>query len=132
MYKRQQFRQSRNSGVTGVIANVVSLLTGAAQDGGFKGLGGRFDRRDLLSFDADVPLEIRFTRLDTGAAVDVAARMQGVPADPEMGALMQEYMHADANPEAMRRFGTLWQDRVRRILLEHGDTSEVFILQTAA
>ncbi len=79
-----------------------------------------------------MPLEIRFTRLDTGAAVDVAARMQGIPADPEMGALMQASMHADANPEAVRRFGALWQDRVRRILLEHGDDPEVFILKTAA
>ncbi|MGE5385782.1 MAG: hypothetical protein ACM3SV_07830 [Betaproteobacteria bacterium] len=128
---RVEFRQSRTSGVTGVIANVVSMLTGVTQDTGFKGLGSRFDRRNLLFFDADVPLEIRFTRLDTGAAVDVAARMQGVPADPAMGALMQESLGADADPEITRRFGALWQDRVRRILLEHGDDPDVFILQAA-
>jgi hypothetical protein len=36
-------------GVAGVVANVASLLTGAAGMGGFKGLGGRFDRRTLLA-----------------------------------------------------------------------------------
>jgi hypothetical protein len=38
---RVDFREDRLSGVTGVIANVVSMLTGAAQDTGFKGIGGR-------------------------------------------------------------------------------------------
>ena len=36
-------------GVAGVVANVASLLTGAARMGGFKGLGERFDRRTLLA-----------------------------------------------------------------------------------
>jgi len=36
-------------GVAGVVANVASLLTGAAGMGGFKGLGERFDRRTLLA-----------------------------------------------------------------------------------
>jgi hypothetical protein len=62
------------SGVTGVIANVVALLTGATHDTGFKGIAGRFDRRKLLYFSADVAEEIRFTRIDTGQAVEVAAR----------------------------------------------------------
>src|SRR5690606_29458506 len=34
-----QFRDEQTNGVTGVIANVVSLITGATTDNGFKGLG---------------------------------------------------------------------------------------------
>jgi hypothetical protein len=58
--------------VTGVIASIVTLLTGAAGEGGFKGIGGQFRRRDLLAYAADIPLELRFSRLDTGCSVDVA------------------------------------------------------------
>jgi hypothetical protein len=129
---RVAFRQNPADGVTGVIANVVSLLTGAAQEGGFKGLGGRFDRRNLLTFGAELPLELRFTRLDTGASVDIAARPQAVPAEAEMMPLMRACLEGSASPAEGRRFGTLWQDRVRRLLLEHGRDPEVFVLRSSA
>ncbi len=41
---RVDFRHDSTSGVTGVIANIVTLVTGATHDTGFKGLAGRFDR----------------------------------------------------------------------------------------
>ncbi len=128
---RVEFREDIVSGVTGVIANVVSMLTGAAQDAGFKGLGGRFDRRRLLFFNADVPLAIRFTRTDTGDKIDAAANLQLVPGDPDTATLMQHCLGRDADAEDRRRFGTLWQDRVRRILLDHGEDPEVFIVKRA-
>lgn len=43
-----EFSQDSSSGVTGVIANVVSMLTGAMSDNGFKGIGGHFNRRERL------------------------------------------------------------------------------------
>ncbi len=126
---RVDFREDRLTGVTGVIANVVSMLTGATQDTGFKGLAGRFDRRQLLFFNAAVPLDCRFTRCDTGAAVEVAAHVQRVPGEPELPGLMQRCLSAAADPEEAERFGTAWQDRVRRILLDHGEDPEVFVLE---
>ncbi len=125
---RVEFRQDILAGVTGVVANVVSMLTGATQDTGFKGLAGRFDRRHLMSFNADVPLEIRFTRTDTGDKVDVAANVQLVPGDPDTATLMQRCLGGDASTEEQRRFGAIWQDRVRRILLDHGDDPKVFVV----
>jgi hypothetical protein len=124
-----EFREDRTAGVTGVIANVVSLLTGAAGDTGFKGLGGCFDRRNLLVFNADVPLEIRFTRTDTGAHIDAAAHVRLVPGDPEMPALLQRCLTGQAGPEEARRFGAMWQERVRRILIEHGEDPAVFVVR---
>ena len=56
---RVEFREGRLTGVTGVIANVVSMLTGATQDTGFKGLAGRFDRRHRLFFDAETWMLLR-------------------------------------------------------------------------
>lgn len=128
---RVAFRESRTAGVTGVIANVVSLLTGATTDTGFKGLAGRFDRRGLLDFDARQPLDLRFTRLDTGAAVDAVAHLREVSADPRMAPLMQACLSGHASPAEARQFGELWQARVRRVLLEHGDDPAVFVVRPA-
>ena len=123
---RVEFRQELLSGVTGVIANVVAMLTGATHDSGFKGIGGRFDRRKLLYFSADVAEEIRFTRLDTGQAVDVAARMQSVPFAPQTVELMQKCLAGSATMEEAAQFRENWQARVRSLLLDHGDDPEVF------
>ena len=128
---RVDFRDDRQAGVTGVIANVVSLLTGATTDSGFKGLAGRFDRRHLLYFNADLPLEMRYTRLDTGAQVDAAADLRQIPGDPQTPALMQRCLAGQADATEAQRFAALWQDRVRRILLEHGDDPEAFIIRRA-
>ncbi len=128
---RVEFREDRLDGVAGVIANVVSMLTGATQDTGFKGLAGRFDRRHLLFFNADVPLDIRFSRIDNGDRVDVAARLQKVAGDPGSALLMGRCLSGKADAEEARRFGALWQDRVRRILLDHCADPEVFLLRHA-
>jgi hypothetical protein len=126
---RVEFREDRTAGVTGVIANVVALLTGAAGDTGFKGLGGRFDRRNLLLFGATVQLDIRFTRVDTGKQVDAAARLNQVPADPAMQDAMRLCMSGQGDAADEQRFGALWQDRVRRILIDHGEDASVFVVR---
>lgn len=126
---RVEFRAGLESGVTGVVANVVSMLTGASGDGGFKGLGGCFGRRHLLSFNADIPLDIRFWRTDNRRWVDVATHLQHVAASPEMQGLMQLCMSGRATEIEQRQFGLLWQERVRRILIEHRDDPEVFVLR---
>jgi hypothetical protein len=128
---RVDFGQDRLSGVTGVIANVVALLTGATHDTGFKGLGGRFDRRRLLYFSADVGEEIRYTRLDTGQAVDAAAQLQSVPFAPQTVALMQKCLDGSATPQETAEFRACWQARVRTLLLQHGDDPGVFVLRPA-
>jgi hypothetical protein len=125
---RVEFRQDRLSGVTGVIANVVAMLTGATHDTGFKGIGGHFDRRQLLYFSADVAEEIRFTRIDNGQAVDVAARMQSVPFAPRTPELMQKCLEGSASPQEMSEFRENWQARVRALLLDHGDDPQVFLV----
>ena len=124
-----EFRQDLLSGVTGVIANVVAMLTGATHDTGFKGIGGRFDRRKLLYFSADVAEEIRFTRVDSGAAVDVTARLQAVPFAAQTVELMQKCLDGSATPSVAAEFRDCWQARVRALLLDHGDDPEVFLVR---
>lgn len=123
-----EFNQSGTSGVTGVIANVVSMLTGATADTGFKGIAGRFDRRDKLFFTVDMPGEMRFTRLDTNQAVETVANLQRVPASPLMLTLIASCLSNRATPDEAAKFRQLWQERVRSILLDHGDDPEVFVI----
>lgn len=111
-----EFADSATNGVTGVIANVVSLVTGSTTDTGFKGLAGRYDRRQLLAFDQDLPGEISFTRRDTGASVVVSYSAQGVPPAPAAMPLLQKVLSGQANDSQKQEFAQIWQDRVRRIL----------------
>jgi hypothetical protein len=122
------FGDGQTGGVTGVIASIATLLTGAAGVGGFKGLGGRFSRRDLLSFDAAGVEDIRFTRRDTGASVQVALDLSPVPGDPRMGMLLPVLLSGRASAEEKQLFGELWQDRVRRILIDFHDDPRLVTL----
>lgn len=126
------FREPLEEGVTGVVASIVTLLTGAAGAGGFKGLAGAFVRRDRLRFAADLPLALRFRRLDNGAAVDAEADLSSIPADPAMAPLLGRCLHGTATDAERRQFATLWQDRVRRIVVDHAQDPAVFRIRVAA
>ena len=126
---RLAFADDLEQGVTGVIASVFGLLTGAAQEGGFKGLGGQFVRRGLQQFGAAIPLAVRLTRIDTGEAVDAAADLSRVPAHGDMSRLLGRCIRDEADAVERGRFGQLWQERVARILLEHWQDDEVFQLR---
>lgn len=111
-------------GTTGVVAQVFTLLTGAAAQGGFKGIGGRFARNGLLSFathSGENGGAVRFERLDTGAAVMVIFDAGRIPADASQRERMQAVIQNSETPEQQVEFARLWQERVRRILLEHAD-----------
>lgn len=129
---RVDFAEPLEHGVTGVIASVLTLVTGAAQQGGFKGIGGHFVRRDLQAFHSHLPLTLRVTRLDSGAAIDAAADLSRVPAAAEMSGLLQRCIRGEADDAQRRQFATLWQQRVQRILLEHWDDDTVFHFRVPA
>ncbi|HUX26305.1 MAG TPA: hypothetical protein VMV87_17015 [Burkholderiales bacterium] len=126
---RVELREDKLEGVTGVVANVASLVTGATQDTGFKGIGGRFDRRRLLFFGADIPGQMRFTRTDTGAAVNVSARLDRVPADPRIPLLLPRCLAGTATADEATLLQSLWQDRVRTLLVERADDPDLIAVQ---
>lgn len=110
--------ETEDSGVAGVIASVLGLLTGAAGPGGFKGLGGQFRRNRRLHF-AEAGIEyIRLRRLDNGLAIDCRLDLSVVPGDPRSGPLLGAILAGVASPAERQLFAALWQDRVRRILLD--------------
>jgi hypothetical protein len=129
---RVDLRQARDAGTAGVTASIATLVTGATADSGFRGLGGQFGRRDKLFFDQALAAgDLRFTRLDTGAAVETAAQLERVPADARLGALMAACLAGSASAEDAALFRRLWQERVRCLLCEHADDPEVIIAATA-
>lgn len=117
-----------DEGVSGVIGSVIGMITGAAGAGGFHGIGGRFDRRSLLAFGVPELARPRLSRTDTGAAVSVSVRTELVPMDPRMRGLLQQCMTGTASREDEAQFRALWQDRVRRILVEHGDDPQLVVV----
>ena len=128
---RAELKAAQADGTAGVIAAVVGLLTGAAGEGGFKGLAGRFSRRDLLRFSAGINAELRFTRIDSGARVSVSYHPEIVPAPPELQERMPKLLAGAASDADKTEFGRLWQMRVKRILIDHFDDPELVLCQPA-
>ncbi len=126
-----RMRQPIEEGVCGVVANVLSLITGAAADGGFHGIGDRFDRRRLLSFGNASAAPVRFTRRDTGKSASVRYDPGVVPPDPEMMPLLQRQLAGLATEEEAGRFRRLWQGRVEAILCDHADDPRLITVDVA-
>lgn len=129
---RVDLREARDAGVAGVVASIAALVTGATADMGFRGLGGRFNRRDKLHFDQPLAGDLRFTRLDTGAAVDVSADLSRVPAGARLGELMPMCLAGRAGAEQQAEFRELWQERVRRLLTDYADDASIVTVTVAA
>jgi len=105
-----------DDGVTGVIGNVIGLMTGAAGAGGFKGIGGKFNRAGLLTYGAGGSHTVQFTRMDTGATIGASFDASAVPPEAEQMPLMQKLMSGGGGPEDVAQFGKLWQTRVATIM----------------
>lgn len=123
-------RGERDQGTTGVLASVATLLTGAAPEMGFGGIGPaqRFSRRDLLHFGADIEGTMALRRCDTGAGVLVDIDTGAVPHAAAMADLMPRAVAGKADASALESFAALWQDRVRRMLVEHADDPKLIHL----
>lgn len=107
----------------GPMSQVISLITGAASETGFHGLGGRYGRYNLLSFDED-NFEFNtfiFERSDTGKKVKVVYNPQALPENPRMGEVASATMSGSATEAEREEFFSLWQGKVKKILLESDD-----------
>jgi formylmethanofuran dehydrogenase subunit E len=101
-------------------SQVISLITGAAGEAGFKGLRGLFSRNKKLVFDTE-DFQFNtfiFQREDTGKTVKVVYNPDKVPVDPEINRLMPLVLDGTASEEEKDRFIALWQGKVKKILLE--------------
>jgi hypothetical protein len=113
---------ARDEGTTGVIASVVTLITGAAPETGFGGIGasGRFGRRNLLHFEAPIDALLALRRRDNGRGVLLDLDTSAAPPDPALGPLFSRAVAGIADAVEQARFAALWQDRVALMLLTEG------------
>jgi len=110
-----EYSEKIEDGVAGVIANVMTNITGATVNTGFKGIMGLFSRNSLMAFESDINSSVRFTRRDTNESVDVIYDPSSIGADSMMRELMQKSISRTATVEEEKEFGRLWQQRVEDI-----------------
>jgi len=108
-------KDAMSEGTTGVISNVIAQVTGATSKSGFHGLSGKYDRRGLMHFNADITSSMRMVDR-SGKVVDIDYDPNGLAPSPKMSPLMQKVLSEKATNEEKVLFKELWQERVERIL----------------
>ncbi len=119
------FRGGIDYKVNGPISQVVTFITGAAAESGFKGFGnaGKYGRYNLMTFDKGctpdpkASCSLSFQRVDSGKKVEVTYCVESVPANERMDKLMPLVLSGKASDDEAMDFGNLWQERVKMILL---------------
>ncbi len=122
-----RFAGAFDEGSTGVVASVVTLLTGAAGEGGFKGLGGRHARCGRCEFAAGG--EGFSLHRDGGAGVALQGRLERVPADPRLAELLPRCVAGDATREERASLRHIWQRRIERLLVDHWHDEDVWLVR---
>ncbi|MEN8194590.1 MAG: hypothetical protein ABFS12_17350 [Bacteroidota bacterium] len=107
-----ELRDSLIDGNSGVSAQVLSNITGATSDNGFSGIYGKYNRRSLLFFGADIQSNVRLTRLDTNKSVEISY-MPGKVVNP--AGIMQSAIGKNATEESKKTFPKQWQEMVKTI-----------------
>ena len=111
---------SVDNGANGPISQVISLITGAAPETGFAGLGNSFVRKNKLIFDEqnEEANAFVFSRDDNGKSVKVTYHPENVPGDEDMHNLFTKCIVGTANDKQKERFKEMWQKRVKTVLFE--------------
>ena len=112
------FKEPKDSGVTGVIGSVIGFILGSNDEGGFSGIGGKFNRKNLLSYgNSEQKGSVKFTNIYTNEQLELNLDTSKVPGDPAMKELMQKSLMGAASKEEVLKFQQLWQARVEYMLL---------------
>jgi len=111
---------SVDNGANGPMSQVISLITGAAPETGFAGLGERFGRKDKLIFDEknEEPHTFIFTREDNHKSVKITYHPERLPQSAEMHSLFTKCLVETATKKQQEDFKGMWQERVRIVLFE--------------
>jgi len=111
---------SVDNGANGPISQVISLVTGAAPETGFGGLGDKFVRKNALTFDErnEEPNAFVFTRTDNNKSVKITYHPEKIPQDSGMHTLFTKCIAGTATKKQQEEFKRAWQERVRIVLFE--------------
>ena len=113
---------------TGVVGSVLSNITGATVDYGFGGIPtGKYNRRGLLFFGADIDSDVCFTRLDTGDKVYINYTPQKVV---KPMAILMSAIKPDAKQEDIESFPTRFQEMVKTVFDNANSVIEIKKVQS--
>jgi len=115
-----------DEGVFGVMGQVFTYITGAAPLTGFRGLGPKFKRKDLLKYSSDKPdpaaAVFEFKRLDNGRSVTVRFLPWEIPFPEEkakrLGEVMEKVLWEAAKGPEARELKDLWIEKVRGMIID--------------
>lgn len=116
---------AKDEGVNGVIAKVASLITGACEEDGFGGIAGNFNRKNLLFFEKNLDCDMMLRRKDNQKCAKISLDLSQAGGDPRQNMLLQKIIQGVANQDEKNLFKTIWQTRVRKILVENFDNAEL-------
>jgi len=98
---------------TGVVGCVLSNITGATTNYGFGGIPtGKFNRRNLLFYNADIDTDVRFTRLDNGKSIGVNYNPKKV-VNPM--AILKSAIGPNATQDDIAMFPKRFQEMVKKV-----------------
>ncbi len=107
----------------GVVASVLSIITGATADYGFGGIPtGKFNRRDLLFFEANIDTDVKLTRLDTNESIGINYLPKKV-VNPM--AILMSAIKPDATQEDKESFPDRFQEMVETIFKNKNKVIEI-------
>lgn len=109
------FKEDSKEGVTGVIANVMTQITGATESLGFKGLNGKFKRNGLIDFNDSISSSVKFRRIDNNKDIELIYNPSSIQGSQEIPVLMEKMIKGIATKEEKENFGIVWQQRVEKI-----------------
>lgn len=126
-----------DEGVYGVMAQVFSFIVGACASTGFKGLGYKFKRKDLLSFVSEKidprALCFGFSRADKKRKVLLKIYPQRLPSlgdrEQRMGELLEKIIWEAAKDNEIKEFQDLWMEKVERIVLKEENVNDWLIVK---
>ncbi len=107
-----------DSGATGVVGMIAGSIVGAADKGGFKGLGGQFSRHNSLFFNASFDGDIKLKRKDNGQSVTLEYHPEIVSGNPEMGIYLKKVLDKTSSPDEKVLFQKMWNDRLKKIMVD--------------
>lgn len=112
-YIMVEIRRGTTDENAGVVGSVLSIITGATNDYGFGGIpNGKYNRRGLLLFNADIKSDICMTRLDTGAKIYIDYLPHKIVKPME---ILMSAIKPDAKEEDIESFPKRFQDMVKMI-----------------
>lgn len=126
-----------DEGVYGVMGQVFSFLTGAAPLTGFKGLGPKFKRKELLKFNGEKvdpqAAVFDFERLDNHQTVRVKFYPREIPfsetKDARMGELLEKVIWEAARESERKEFQDLWMEKVKTMILDQKEIDQWLVIE---